>query len=208
MNFNSIILIIANLSKEFVICRCLCVELIPRLFLPLTPHIWAEHGHVLLQIFPTSSAFPVGMAGCLPCYFLIFIFFSESENAKRELQCLGTIFMSKKSPHVCLLLAEWCLPNLAGALLPQGQLHGGTPWEVSGAGDEQTSKLLFAGEVSPTLSPTGAMASLCSQALNMLTLQIQLIVPTFLCAWSCNRWQRWVCVQDLAPWAESMRGFV
>ena len=39
MNFNSIMLIIANLSKEFVICRCLWVEHIPLLYLTLTLRI-------------------------------------------------------------------------------------------------------------------------------------------------------------------------
>lgn len=53
--------------------------------------------------------------------------FSESENAKRELQFLGTIFMSKKWLRVCVLTAERRLPNLAGTLLSQGQLRGGIP---------------------------------------------------------------------------------
>lgn len=53
---------------------------------------------------------------------------------------------------------------------------------MSGAGGEelvQTSKLLFAGGVSPTQSPTGAVASLCSQALNTLALEVQLLPQSF-----------------------------
>lgn len=39
MNFNSIMLLIANLSKEFVICHCLWVEHSALLFLTLTQHV-------------------------------------------------------------------------------------------------------------------------------------------------------------------------
>ena len=174
MNFNSVMLIIANLSKEFVICCCLWLEHIPFLFLTLIPCIWAEHGRVLLQIFTCSPS----QSAWRGAYLVLRNIhpFSELGNAKRELQCLGTIFMSHKPLSVCVLTAEQHLPSPAGSLLPQGQLRGGPSglergrgWRI---GTELQADVCRRGQSNPESRGF-------SQASNTLTLEVQLLPQSF-----------------------------
>lgn len=92
------------------------------------------------------------------------------------------IFMSNKSPRVCVLTAEQHLPSPGGGFASPGAAPQGDPQEGSRAGAEesvQTSELIFAEGVSLPQSCTGSAASLCSQALNMLTLKVRLLPQSF-----------------------------
>lgn len=78
---------------------------------------------------------------------------------------------------VCVLRAEQSPQSLVGTFTPEGLIHGVYAQKVSRRGDEDwcRPKLMFARGLSLAQSPTGATASLCSQTLHTLTLEVQLL---------------------------------